>query len=109
MQLILWSIAAIFVAVVNIEAVRAESFELQLPITCGPAANFEANLPEKYGESLMFKSDSKNSAGEDLTHSFWYNPKTSTWTFVVKNITRGVSCVLATGEKIDFSTSGTQT
>lgn len=106
MKPILWSIAAIFIAV---ESVRAESFELQLPITCGPAANFEANLPEKYGEKMMFKSDSKNEAGEDLTHSFWYSPRTSTWTFVVKNVTRGVSCVLANGEKIEFNTSGTQT
>ena len=109
MKPILWSIAAIFVAVLNIESVKAESFELQLPISCGPSANLMANLPDRYGESMMFKSDSKNDQGEDLTHSFWFNPNTTTWTFVVTNVTREVTCVLASGDKIVFNTSGTQT
>jgi len=100
MKPILWSIAAIFVAVINMKTVYAEvqPFETQLPIMCGDAENILKGLREKYGEEIIFMAPGVNSQGHELFHSLWINPETTSWSFVVVNKERGALCVLSSGE-----------
>lgn len=100
----------LFVVSINMQSVRAQSFELQLPIVCGNSKDFANNLVERFEETMMFQSKSKNERGEDLTHSFWFSMKTQTWTFIVTNENRDTTCILASGDKLEFSSpNSTQT
>lgn len=102
MKPLMWVFATIFVAVINVQSVHAQPFELQLPITCGPTENFIHNLKNKYGEEMIMMAGSLNENGETLYHSLWLNPETRTWTFVVANVERKTSCVLGSGDGINI-------
>jgi hypothetical protein len=94
----------------NFLLVAATVFELQLPIICGPSENMLEGLRTEYQEQIVFMSPSENEIGEDLTHSFWMNPQTQTWSFVVTNKQKETSCVIASGDKFQlFQPQGTQT
>lgn len=110
MKPLIWAFATIFVAVINMQSVQAQSFELQLPITCGSSEIFIANLKEKYGEQMIMMASSQNEDGETLYHTMWINPETRTWTFIVNNVERKTSCLLGSGDgmNIVYPTSGTQ-
>jgi hypothetical protein len=86
------------------------AFELQLPIMCGPTDNLLAGLRERFQEQIIFMSPSKNEIDEDLTHTFWLNPDTQTWSFVVTNKQKQTTCILASGNKFQlFPPQGTET
>ena len=86
------------------------AFELQLPIMCGPTENLLTGLRERYQEQMLFMSPSKNAIDEDLTHSFWLNPDTQTWSFIVTNKQKKQTCVIASGDKFQlFPPQGTET
>jgi hypothetical protein len=74
------------------------AFELQLPIMCGPTDNLLAGLRERFQEQIIFMSPSKNEIDEDLTHTFWLNLDTQTWSFVVTNKQKQTTCILASGK-----------
>ena len=86
------------------------AFELQLPIYCGPTDELLKGIREKYKEQIIFMSPSKNEIGEDLTHTFWLNPQTQTWSFIVTNKQKETTCVIASGDDFRlFPPQGTET
>jgi hypothetical protein len=111
MKSLMWALATIFVAIINMQSVRAQSFELQFPITCGPSENFVTNLKNQYDEEMIMMAGSLNEKGETLYHSLWINAETRTWTFVVANVERKTSCVLGSGDGMNmvYPSSGNPT
>jgi hypothetical protein len=111
MKPLMWALATIFVAIINMQSVRAQSFELEFPITCGSSENFVTNLKNQYGKELIMMAGSLNEKDETLYHSLWINAETRTWTFVVANVERKTSCVLATGDGMNmvYPSSGNPT
>jgi len=86
------------------------AFELQLPIMCGPSQNLLEGLRERYKEEIIFMAPSKNEDGEDLAHSFWVNPRTKTWSFIVTNKQKQTTCVISSGDNFQlFPPQGTET
>lgn len=90
-------VALILVLLVPISKAEVPPFELQLPITCGDTNNFLDGLKERYNEEVVMMSSSKNDNGEQLYHSLWINMGDQTWSFIVVNKERGVTCLLASG------------
>jgi hypothetical protein len=86
----------------NLLLVAATVFELQLPILCGPTDNMLQGIKDRYGESPVFISPSKNDLDEDLTHSFWLNIHTETWSFIVSNKQKNTTCVISSGQKFEL-------
>lgn len=77
---------------------QTELKEWPLPILCGDAKNILQGLREKYEEQIVFMAPSTNEVGENLFHSLWINPTTSTWSFVVLNKERSILCVISSGD-----------
>ena len=42
-----------------------------------------------------------NENNDKLFHTLWVNSKTKTWTFLVTNDDKDITCVLASGTKIE--------
>lgn len=82
-----------------------DSFTLQYPIDCGLTKNLENNLSIEYGEEIFVYDEVFNEEGEPLVHSLWLNPVTGSWTFVITNRSRDVSCVMATGDSLELNYS----
>jgi hypothetical protein len=74
---------------------------------CGDTDPLVTNLRDKYGEEIIMMAPSKNEYGDDLFHSLWYNAGTSTWSFLVVNRQKGVTCVIASGEQEKMFFPGT--
>ena len=84
------------------------AFEIQIPIMCGPSQNMLSGLRDRYEEQMIFMSPSKNEADHDLTHTFWLNPETQTWSFVVTNKQKDTTCIISSGDKFQlFPPQGT--
>lgn len=80
------------------QAKANEAFELRLPIICGPSEPLLTNLKNTYNEQMIFMSPSENEVGETLTHSFWLNLESQTWSFIVTNKERKTTCVISSGD-----------
>ena len=77
---------------------RIIPFNVQIPHMCGDTEHLLEGIRDKYKEEIVFMAPSVNEAGQELFHSLWYDPVGHTWTFVVVNKERGVTCVLASGD-----------
>jgi hypothetical protein len=84
-----------------------EPFNSELPMMCGDTNNLVTNLRDKYGEEAVMMAPSKNEYGDDLFHSLWYNAGTTTWSFIVVNKQKGLTCVIASGEQAKMFFPGT--
>lgn len=82
----------------------ANTFEIQFPVICGNATNLSQGLAERFSETKMFQANSKNEKDESLTHSFWLNFETKTWTFIVTNNDKEITCIIASGDKFEMAT-----
>lgn len=80
------------------KALANDPFQTTIPIQCANTEQLLDGIKSRYGEEVIFMAPSKNVEGDDLFHSFWLNPKTLTWTFIVVNKQKGTSCVLASGD-----------
>jgi|SRR5210317_2248590 hypothetical protein len=94
--------------------VLAEEFdpqmrEIEIPMTCFNNTYFLKGLNERYGEKLVFSSISANHLNEPLTHQFWMNPESQTWTFLVENYQRKSICILGSGQGFANIQQGDQT
>jgi len=100
MKSLMCVIAAIFI---TMEVAKAElaPFAIQFEIVCDKTSAVTNVLEKKYNEQAVMIAPSKNDNGEDLYHALWVNTENSTWTFIVANRQKDVSCVIASGK--DFS------
>lgn len=101
MKSLMWVLATVFVAVINMQSVRAESFELDYTVTCGLTDNVTANLQSEFGETMFLINESFNEHNEPIYSSLWINHETKTWTFLVSNEPRGISCIMGSGENMN--------
>lgn len=88
--------------ILSIGSVNAETFELKIPIICGPSENMLGVLREHYEEQMIFMSPSKNETDEDLSHTLWLNPETTTWSFAVVNKQKKTACVISSGDNFQL-------
>ena len=93
-------LALILVLSVPISKAEIPPFDFQLPITCGDTNNILNGLKERYNEEVVMMASSNNDNGEQLYHSLWINMGDQTWSFIVVNKDRGVTCLLASGENL---------
>jgi len=91
-------ITALLLMVVSVSVKADQVREIDIPAICGPSENILEGLREKYNEEIIFMAPSKNSRGDDLTHSLWINHNTNTWSFVVVNRQNSTLCILGSGE-----------
>ena len=95
------------VLLLPMQVVAQDPFNAELPMICGDTQNLVDGLRDKYGEEIVMMAPSKNEYGDDLFHSLWYNAGTSTWSFIVVNRQKGVTCVIASGEQAKMFFPGT--
>jgi len=69
-----------------------------LLLECYPTKIFIKRFVQVYGEEIVFKSQSKNELGDELYHQLWMNPVTQTWTFMVSNTPKEMTCIIASGK-----------
>jgi len=79
---------------------EVEPFETNLPMICGDTQNIVDGLREEFEEEIVMMAPSKNNVGDDLFHSLWINVGTTSWTFIVVNKQKNVTCVIASGDNI---------
>jgi len=75
-----------------------DPYNATLPMICGNTDNLLNGLKKKYGEEIVMMAPSQNTYGDNLFHSLWINMGTSTWTFMVVNRDKGVTCIIASGD-----------
>ena len=76
--------------------------EKQIPIFCGDTDHLVENLKKKYAEEIVMMAASYNAQGHELYHSLWVNQATTTWSFVVVNKQVGVTCIIASGDRVNM-------
>ena len=86
-----------------------EPFEINMPMMCGDTKNLVDGLNDNYGEEIVFMAPSKNSNGDNMFHSLWINYDTKTWTFIVVNREKGITCVMASGDGLKMFFPGAST
>ena len=87
---------------------QIQPFELNLPITCGDTNKMIEGLREEYDEEIVMMSSDVNELGEELYHSLWINAKNKTWSFIVVNKPKGITCMLASGSTLQMFFPGKQ-
>jgi len=63
---------------------------------------FILSLREEFEEEIVMMSPSKNNVGDDLFHSLWINAGTTSWSFIVVNKQKNVTCVIASGDNVSM-------
>lgn len=81
---------------------EVQPFESQLPMMCGDTKKLLDGLKERYQEEIVFLASSENSVGDGLFHSLWINYGNQTWSFIVVNKERSITCVLGSGENFSM-------
>lgn len=95
------------VLLLPMQVVAQDPYNAELPMMCGNTQNLVDGLRERYGEEIVMMAPSENEYGDDLFHSLWYNAGTTTWSFIVVNKQKGVTCVIASGEQANMFFPGT--
>jgi hypothetical protein len=72
--------------------------EMDIPILCGPTQNMLQGLRNRFNEEIVFMAPSQNAIGHNLTHSLWINMDSTTWSFVVVNKEKNVTCIISSGD-----------
>ena len=75
-----------------------EPYTTELPIMCGDTSNLIEGLKKKYDEEIVMMAAGKNNVGDELYHSLWINAGTKTWSFIVVNKQKNVTCVISSGD-----------
>lgn len=81
---------------------EVEPFETNLPMICGDTQNIVDGLREEYKEEIVMMASSNNNVGDDLFHSLWINAGTTSWSFIVVNKQKSVTCVIASGDNVNM-------
>lgn len=81
---------------------EVQPFETQLPMICGDTQNIVDGLRTKYEEEIVMMSEGVNDRGDELYHSLWINYGKQTWTFIVVNKPKDVTCVIASGNTLSM-------
>jgi len=81
---------------------EVQPFKTQLPMICGETQNIVDGLRTEFEEEIVMMASSTNNVGEDLFHSLWINAGTTSWTFVVVNKQKNVTCVIASGDNVNM-------
>ena len=84
----------------NTAYAEVEPFETNLPIICGDTSNIIEGLREEYDEEIVMMSAGINATGDELFHSLWINYGDQTWSFIVVNKQKDVTCVIASGDTL---------
>lgn len=84
-------------------------FNAELPMVCGNTDNILAGLRERFNEEIVMMAPSENNMGDELYHSLWINAGTSSWSFIVVNKQRNVTCVIASGQNVSMFFPGDRT
>ena len=79
---------------------EVQPFETNLPMICGDTSNIIDGLREEHNEEIVMMSAGKNATGDNLFHSLWINYGDQTWTFIVVNKPKNVTCVIASGDTL---------
>ena len=79
-----------------------QPFEMNIPTMCGDTEKLLKGLRDSYDEEMVMLAPSENEIGEKLFHSLWINYGNKTWTFIVVNKPKGITCVLASGDTLQM-------
>lgn len=94
--MLLWATTTVGIAEEN----KPGNFkQLEIPILCGKSQNMLGGLRERYNEEIMFLAPSTNEIGDNLFHSLWINTETTTWSFIVVNKEKDITCIISSGDQ----------
>jgi hypothetical protein len=105
MRKLIFAVIAAMVAVLGAKMTLAEviqPFEIALPVTCGDTEKTLEGLNKVYNEEIVFLADGSNELGDELYHSLWINYANKTWSFIVVNKPRNITCVIGSGENFSM-------
>lgn len=95
-------VLALLLVIPTVQSVAQEptpsnnAFEVLVPLTCGPVQEV-LNMLKNAGEDMIFIAEAPSTTDERLFASVWINQQTQTWTMLMTNKERMVTCILGSG------------